>query len=65
MNNAKIELTNVKASRGYQGFVFPKFVLEFPVHLYYDFKTGLIIGAIHAYCNIISLVYKEIIQYGE
>ncbi len=39
---------------------FPKGMLDHPVHLHHNHETGLTIGAIHVYCNIISFVYLEI-----
>jgi hypothetical protein len=31
--------------------VFPPGFLDHPIHLHHDHKTGMTIGAVHAYCN--------------
>lgn len=38
---------------------FPPNFLRWPVHLHHDHKTGLTIGAVHAYCNAVSFDYDE------
>lgn len=38
---------------------FPRYFLDNPIHLHHDHKTGLTIGAIHAYCNAVSFDYYE------
>ena len=31
--------------------------LRYPVHLHHNHKTGMTIGAVHAYCNAVSWQY--------
>lgn len=40
--------------------LFPEGFFDHPVHLHHNHKTGLTIGAVHAYCNAILWQY-----YGE
>jgi hypothetical protein len=39
--------------------LFPRGIgfLQYPVHLHHDHKTGLTIGAVHAYCNAVLWQY--------
>jgi len=37
--------------------LFPPNFLKHPIHLHHDHKTGLTIGAIHAYCNAVLWQY--------
>lgn len=36
---------------------FPPNFLRYPVHLHHDHKTGLTLGAVHAYCNAVLWQY--------
>lgn len=36
---------------------FPKGFLNHPIHLHHDHKTGMTVGAVHAYCNAILWQY--------
>ena len=40
--------------------LFPKGMLDNPIHLHHDHKTGMTIGAVHARCNCVLWQY-----YGE
>ena len=33
--------------------LFPRNFFQWPVHLHHDHKTGMTVGAVHAYCNAI------------
>ena len=37
--------------------LFPPHFFKWPVHLHHDHKTGLTIGAVHAYCNAVLWQY--------
>jgi len=37
--------------------LFPEGFLNHPVHLHHNHRTGLTIGAVHAYCNAILFIY--------
>jgi hypothetical protein len=37
--------------------LFPKKFFDWPVHLHHDHKTGMTIGAVHAYCNAVLWQY--------
>jgi hypothetical protein len=37
--------------------LFPKKFFDSPIHLQHDHKTGLIEGAVHAYCNAVLWQY--------
>lgn len=39
---------------------FPNGFFDHPIHLHHDHKTGLTLGAVHAYCNAELAIY-----YGE
>ena len=39
--------------------LFPKHFLKYPVHLHHNHKTGLTIGAVHAYCNAVLWQYHK------
>ncbi len=54
-NNSMIAIPKQKGKTS----SFPKGMLDHPIHLHHDHNTGLTIGAIHAYCNVISFVYLE------
>jgi len=36
---------------------FPANFLKYPIHLHHDRKTGMTIGAVHAYCNAVLWQY--------
>jgi hypothetical protein len=40
--------------------LFPSGFLDHPVHLHHDHKTGLTIGAVHAYCNAVMFQYQGV-----
>lgn len=58
-NEGIVDMKKGKEKVGYECVNFPKGMLDYPVHLHHDHKTGMTIGAIHSYCNIISFVYFE------
>lgn len=37
--------------------LFPQGFLKYPIHLHHSHKTGLTIGAVHAYCNAVLFQY--------
>lgn len=39
--------------------LFPKNFLQCPIHLHHSHKTGLTIGAVHAYCNAVLWQYHH------
>lgn len=39
--------------------LFPKGFLDHPVHLHHSHKTGMTIGAVHAYCNAVLWQYHD------
>lgn len=59
MNECTIDMKTGERRFGYTNAVFPKNMLSNPIHLHHDHTTGMTIGAVHAYCNVISFVYVE------
>jgi hypothetical protein len=39
--------------------LFPANFFRWPVHLHHNHKTGMTIGAVHAYCNAVLLQYHH------
>ncbi len=39
--------------------LFPDGMFNYPVHLHHNRKTGMTIGAVHAYCNAYLWQYKN------
>ena len=38
---------------------FPDCFFKYPVHLHHNHKTGMTIGAVHAYCNAVLWQYHK------
>lgn len=37
--------------------LFHEHFFDWPIHLHHDHKTGMTVGAVHAYCNAVLWVY--------